>query len=195
MLKAILTEPTAEPLTLSEAKTHLVVEHSVHDAMITQIITAARQHIERRCGRVIVRQKWRLYFDYGMAAFDLAPPTVQEVEQIQYVDTDGATQTLSSSVYTVDIPRQQVYLAYNQSWLPTRTIKNAVWADVWSGYYKTTASPIDQLADIPDDIKQAMLLLIAEMYEQRTVGIQGVSYSVMPTFEALIQAHVVYAAG
>ena len=139
MLKSIQTEPTAEPVTLEDAKAHLIVEHDEDDYLIASMISAARKHIEARCNRVLVRQKWRLYMDYGFSAFNLCPHTVQEVEGIYYLDTDGAEQTLSSSVYTVDIPRQQVYLAYSQSWPGTRTVENAVWADVWAGYYKTVS--------------------------------------------------------
>lgn len=193
MQKSIQTEPTAEPVTLQEAKAHLVVEHTEDDYLISLMIVSARKHIEQRCGRVIVRQKWRLFFDYSMHSFELWPPMAQEVEQIQYLDGDGATQTLSSSVYTVDIPRQQVYLAYGQSWVSTRFVRNAIWADVWSGYYKLS-SPIDQLVDIPQDIKNAILILIAEMYEHRTVNVIGQTVAGLGTFDALVQPHIVYAA-
>ena len=155
MLKSIQTEPTREPVTLAEAKQNAAIDHDDDDALVSRMITSARKHVEMITNRVLVRQKWRLYLDHGLQAFELQPATVQEVDQIQYVDTDGNTQTLATSVYTVDIPRQAVYLAYNQSWPATRTVRNAAWADVWAGYYKTDSSPIDVLADMPEDIKQA----------------------------------------
>lgn len=192
MLKSILTEPTAEPVTLEEAKEHLIVEHTEDDYLISQMISAARRHAERRCDRVFVRQKWRLYMDNGFSAFELSPAEVQEVEGIYYLDTDGAEQTLSTSVYTVDIPRQEVYLAYNQSWPGTRTVRNAVWADVWAGYYKTDSSPIDQLQYIPEDIKIAILLAVEDMYTNR--GKQSeIQLHPNDTFDMLLQPHRYYA--
>lgn len=191
MLTSILTEPTVEPVSLFEVKEHLNLDHDEDDRQIEIFIRAARQHVESRCNRVIVRQKWRLYLDDGFRAFHLRPTKVQEVEQIQYLDTDGATQTLSTSVYTADIPRQAVYLAYSQSWPSTRTVGNAVWADVWSGYYKTSNSPIQIKEDIPDDIRAAMLLLIEDLYEHRGKNSEIVLRE-NPTFNALVQSHIVY---
>lgn len=192
MLKTILTEPSVEPVALAEAKAHLVVDHQEDDYIISRMIVAARKHIEQRCNRAIVRQKWRLYMDGGFSRFKLEPTMAQEVEAIYYLDTDGAEQTLSSSVYTVDIPRQCVYLAYNQSWPGTRTIENAVWADVWSGYYKTTASPIDLKSNIPEDIKYAVLLAVEDMYEHRGRHSEMQLYP-NSTFDMLVQPHIVYA--
>ncbi len=190
MLKSLITKPTLEPVSLDEAKEHLIVEHVEDDYRIYQLIVAARQHLEARCDRVLVRQKWRLYMP-GFSAFKLEPYKVQEVEQIQYTDIDGATQTLSSSVYTVDIPAQEVYTAYNQVWPQARNVDNAVWADVWSGEYELN-SPIDVVSGIPEDIKSVILFLVADLYENRGKSSEINLYK-NETFDALIQPHIQYA--
>ena len=191
MLLSLQTAPEDEPITLELAKEHLVYEDDDDDGLIYELIQAARNHVELVCNRKLVRQQWRQYFDYGFGEVDLAPNRVQEVEQIQYIDGDGATQTLDTSVYEVDIPRQKVLLAYGQSWPTTRAQRNSFWIDVWSGEYKTDNSPIDITEDIPKGLKSAMLLLIGEMYKNREVT-SDIAVHENKTFDALVQPHVHY---
>ena len=47
---SITTQPSVEPITTAEAKTHLRVEHSSDDTFIDTLITAARRACERYCG-------------------------------------------------------------------------------------------------------------------------------------------------
>lgn len=187
-LKQIQTEPTVEPLTLTEVKAHLVIDHDDDDAMLVALIKAARKHFEMRTNRVVVRQKWRLFFDYYMGTVDLEPYQVQEVSAVQYLDADGATQTLSSSIYTVDVPRQKLYLAYGQTWPSIRYVTNAWWVDVWAGYY-TVASPLDLMGGIPQDAKHAMLMMVGDLYENRETRLDVQNYA-NPTYDALIAPHV-----
>lgn len=46
----LLTPPTAEPVSLVEAKLHLRVDFNDDDALITSLITAARQAAETITG-------------------------------------------------------------------------------------------------------------------------------------------------
>ena len=192
MLISLQISPTEEPVSLELAKEHCVIEGNEDDGYLYEQIIAARQFVELRCNRKLVRQKWRTYFDHGFAELPLLPYKVQEVEGIYYLDTDGAEQTLSSSVYTVDIPRQRVYLAYNQTWPATRTIRNAIWMDVWAGEYRTTDSPIDVLEDIPGPLRSAMLLLIGEMYKNREKT-SDMAVHANETFDMLIAPYIHYA--
>lgn len=192
-LKTLLTQPAVEPVTLDAAKAHLSVEHAADDARITNMTIAARQHIEQRMSRVIVRQQWRLFFD-RFETFDLQPATVQSVEQVQYIDGDGVTQTLDSSVYTVDVPRQQLYLAYGQSWPASRAIPSAVWVDVWSGYFDAASSPISNTQKVPHAVRHAILMLVEHLYEH------GGAANEMPLtdnniWDDLIQPYKVYEVG
>lgn len=191
-MHALLTEPALEPITLQEAKDHLLVEHDEDDLIIRELIKGAREHFELRCNRKLVRQKWRLYMDYGLGDFKFDVYPVQEVEQIQYVDTDGATQTLSSSIYTVDIPRQCVYRAYNQVYPATRNILNAAWADVWAGEYIATESPIDTTVRMPGNAKIAMLMMINDAYEHRGAQSEMALFA-NRTYEILIEPLINYA--
>ena len=88
------------------------------------------------------------------------PPLVS-VTGIVYVDTDGADQTLGSSVYRVDTVNEpgRITLEYNQSWPSTREVTNAVTITYQAGYGKAAA--------VPDDVKAAIKLLVGHLYEHR----------------------------
>jgi hypothetical protein len=62
-----------------------------------------------------------------------------DITQIQYVDSGGDTQTLSTDTYTVDTDSTpgRYYQAYNQSWPATRAIPKAVTVSYRAGYATT----------------------------------------------------------
>jgi uncharacterized phiE125 gp8 family phage protein len=189
----LITRPVPAPVTLEEAKTQLRVDHTDDDVLIKRLITAARQHVENHTRQRIVRQKWRIYFNAFSDEMDLAPAHVREVEAIQYIDVDGNTQTAAASLYDVDISGQRVLRGYSQTWPSPRYQKNAVWMDVWSGMYDETESPIDNVANIDESVKQAVLMLVSEMYENTEVnyGSSGPT-NPSPAFEMLLQPYRVY---
>ena len=65
MALKLTTAPTVEPVTLAEAKTHLREDlvDAVNDALINNLISAARVHAENVCRRAFITQKWDLYLD------------------------------------------------------------------------------------------------------------------------------------
>lgn len=194
MNKLLITRASAEPVSLAEAKAHLVVEHPGDDRLIRNAIAAARAHIEIRCNIKIVRQMWRVYFDSGLRDFDLAISPVQEISSIQYINQAGEMEIVGPEIYNLDVPGGVVYTAHGQTWPSARGDRNSAAADVWAGYYRTDSSPINVTADIPDDLKSAMLLLIEDMYSHRGKNSE-INLINNPTYEALLGPHVNYADG
>lgn len=161
----LVTKPTREPVTLEEAKAQLKVDFTDDDVEIDRLIIAARGQVENDTRQRIVRQKWRLYYSCFADIMEVAPAFVREVDAIQYIDTDGATQTAATSLYDVDVSGQRVIRAYAQVWPSVRYQENPVWIDVWVGMYDETASPVDIKADIEEPIKQAVLMIVQHMYD------------------------------
>ena len=85
----------------------------------------------------MMRSVYAYYNDFP-TVMSLGFPLI-EVTQIQYVDTSGDTQTLGTSVYTVDTDSVPgiVYLAYNQSWPSLRDIPKNVTVSYRCGYATT----------------------------------------------------------
>lgn len=186
-----LTEPTVFPVDLYDAKDQAVIEHSNNDAQLEAMIAAATSHVETVTGQSLVMQQKRLYLDKFSDAIYLPKGPVQAIQQVQYIDTDGVTQTLASSVYQFDDVEPYLRLAYNRSWPDHRYQANAVWIDYWCGYYDASSSPIDLTAKIPAALKHAVLMLVAEFDRNREARNELETYD-NPAFDALVAPYRVY---
>lgn len=199
MALTLVTAPAAKPLTLAEAKAHLRVDGSDDDDLITALIAAATAHIDGRDGwlnRALVSQTWDLTLDafpganrfnpYG--AIQVPLPPLISVTSITYVDTAGATQTLSSSLYTVDVKSTpgRIVPAYGKTWPSTRDQVNAVTVRFVAGYADSGASPADPADNVPQAIKQAMLLMIGHWYANREAVNVGNVVNEMPISAAAL---------
>jgi uncharacterized phiE125 gp8 family phage protein len=162
--------PTKEPVTLDMAKAHLRVDDGEEDALIAQIIATAREWCEDFQRRSYVTQTWRLTLDEFPCADEISipRPPLASVSSITYVDTNGDTQTLATTVYAVDTDAEpgRVYLKYNQTWPSTRDITNAVTITFVAGYGADDGY-------VPAKVKQAMLLLIGHWFENREHVLTG----------------------
>lgn len=94
----LLTPPAAEPVTLSEAKLALRIDHTAFDARLPGLISDARQQAEQETGRAFVSQTWRTELaDWPAAGDEIAiyRPTTAAVSY-----WDGATwTTLATNAY------------------------------------------------------------------------------------------------
>lgn len=171
-------DATVEPVSLAEARAYLRVDSTSEDALITRLIKVARQRCEEWEWRSYLSQTWELKcdaFPTGGDPFYLPRPPLIAVTSIAYVDTAGAGQTTSASVYAVDthsVPGR-VALAYGQTWPTAREQVNAVTVTYTAGYgtAPTTA---------PDATKQLILLLVSYYFENRDLIITGTIVQELP---------------
>src|SRR5688572_29997630 len=61
-----VSAPASEPLTLAEAKLYLRVDHTNEDALIGDMIVAARMTAESWLKRSLISQAWKLSYDDGI---------------------------------------------------------------------------------------------------------------------------------
>lgn len=155
------TPPAAEPITTAEAKDHLRVVTDDEDALVASLVKAARQLVERVTNRALVTQTWVLKADCFPTWFEMPLPPLASVVEITYVDPDGATQTLSSSVYEVDTTSEpgRVRLAYDQDWPSTRAHPQSVSVEFMCGF--------GDAEGVPETLRQAIRLLVGHFYENR----------------------------
>jgi len=174
MALTLVTAATAEPITLDELKEHLRLDTDHDDAYVNSCITAARHYIEGQTHHVIMQQTWSYTIDYhwperfGSRRIDFPtnPVTAQtspSTTTITYVDTNGVSQTLAQTQYTVLGRRHGSYIvpAYEITWPEVRHVPDAITVQYQSGY-ATTA--------VPQELHRAMLILAAHYYENREVG-------------------------
>lgn len=154
----LITAQTHEPVTLTEVKDHLRVDTTDDDALISALIVAARQWAEEYTGRQFMAATWDWMLDALGGTLYAPMPPLQSVTSIKYLDTTGVEQTLASSTYRVDAVSEpgRIALDYGQVWPSTYPVVNAVTVRFVAGY--TT---------VPEPIRQAVLILVGELYEQR----------------------------
>lgn len=182
-----MTGPVVEPLSIIEVKDHLRVTDGAEDALITALITVARQSIEGRFGslqRALMTQTWDWFLDAFPASgapMEVPLPPLQSVTSITYTDDAGALQTWASSKYSVNTKSLigLIAPAYGESYPSTRAMMNAVTVRFVAGFGNTAA-------DVPMPIRQAMLLQIGHMFEQRETHIFGATVEMLPTVKNLL---------
>jgi len=162
MALKLITGPAAEPISLDEAKLHLRAENGdEEEALISALITAAREAAEHQTGRALLEQTWELALDAFPCEICLPHPPLIEIVSVTYIDQAGEGQTLEPSAYVLDAHSEPARLipAYGTCWPATRCQPGAVVVQFKAGYPDADA--------VPAGIKQWMLLQIGAMYENR----------------------------
>ena len=100
----ITTQPSAEPVTLAEAKARLKLTSTADDTAITGYIVSAREFAERVSRRSLAQKVYKAYFDRfpspGTPLRIPAPPLVS-VATVKYLDSALVLQTWDSAEYFV----------------------------------------------------------------------------------------------
>lgn len=186
----IVTEPVAEPITIAEAATHCRIDFPTTEAEYLQsLILVARRYVENATNRALIDRTIDWYFDwFPNKSYRWDYPYTQQpicvpyaplvsVTSIKYTDTNSVQQTWDSSYYTVDTDSDEgrIYPVYGQ-YYPTdvQYISNAIVIRYVAGYTITTDSPQDSPLDyadnVPQELKQAMLLVVGHLYENRELS-------------------------
>jgi uncharacterized phiE125 gp8 family phage protein len=164
------------PVTLAEAKAQCLIDHSDRDTELQRYIAAATEYCEGICNQTFIQRERVAYFQGfcdprtgSRVKLELPWPPLVSVTSVKYLDTAGAEQTLSSSVYRVhtgDDLRGYVELLPSQSWPSTYGVSDDVWITCQAGY---GSSP----SDVPETVRQAILLMVSHMNIHRTPYITG----------------------
>ena len=157
----LISQPTQEPLTLSEAKAQLrIIESEVYDDVyISALITTARMQVENMTWRALCPQQWQLVLDYyevrDNGNFNYQSPNyglqnkiieiekcpLISVDSIQYYDVNNTLQTLSTSAYQVDVLKEPARVQINTMPICYNRL-NAFIVNFTAGYSRTYANPV-----------------------------------------------------
>ncbi len=150
----LVTAPASEPITLTNAKTFLRIEHNADDEAITRGISAVRLAAEQYLRMALLPQTWdysvanpsglRIWVPFGPA---------QSITSITLTNEAGATTTMAASNYRLSVDGYTVHLSNPQS-IEKLTIRYV-------------ASIAATASDVPAPILQGMLHHLTVMMENR----------------------------
>lgn len=179
----VITPATVEPLTLAEAKLHLRVTWAKEDDLINRLIVGARQAFERDTGRQLITATYEGFIDgfpqFDDKAIDISKPPLLAVNSVTYFDPSNVLQTWLAAEYTAKAfsgpfaRRGMVYPSGLNQYPLARRIPNAITINFDAGYGATAA-------DVPDDIKEALLGWIAFHYVNREPVVTGTIATKIP---------------
>jgi uncharacterized phiE125 gp8 family phage protein len=174
--------PTLLPVTLAEAKAHLRITHDEEDALVARLIGTATSYFDGYAGvlgRCILQQSWTLYRDaFPSGAITIPLGQLIAVTGFDYTSTAGTNVAISATDYVVDLYAGQVLPV--STWPDTSDVPNAVRLTYTAGYG-------DEIRDVPDAIRHAILLLVGHWYENREAVAVGATPAEVPmAVDALI---------
>ncbi len=168
----IATAPTLEPITLEEAKDHLRLTSDFleDDNYITLLIKAARKAAENYTSRAFLNTTFDLYQDEFFEEIEIGKGNISEVTSINYNDVSGDPQSLDLGLTFIDLNNLPALLK-STSTFPSTYSKgfNNVTIRFVAGFGATAA-------EVPEDIKTALKLIIARWYDNREDTRQNLSF-------------------
>jgi len=192
MKYSLVTAPSIEPITLTEAKAHLRVETTADDTLITSLILQARQMAETYTGITFIDTTWNVFIDDWPVIYNEAWWTgirelpidydnknsfieiplspLRSVTHIKTYDNADASTTIASTEYQVSsyagvTPKKgRITLRDGATWPTFERNADGIEIQFVSGYGTATT-------DIPETIRQALLIDIAFRYENRGDGL------------------------
>jgi len=153
---------STRPVTVAETKDHLRIDIDDDDTLIGYMIDAATEWAQMYTSRKYITASVVDYMDAFPTVIRPDWSPLISVTSIEYVDTDGAGQTLAASIYQTDTDTQpaRITLAYTQSWPDIRSDLNAVTLNYTAGYGTSSS-------DVPEHVRNAIMMLVGSMYENR----------------------------
>lgn len=166
MALSLLTPPALEPVSLAEAKAHLRIDAADEDAVLSRVIAAAREHLERSLGRALLAQSWRYTLDAWPSGYAVGLPLapVQSVDSVKVYAQDDSSTTLPVGSYLLDglgAPARLIRRGA-QAWPAATRAGNGVEINFTAGHGSAPT-------DVPAALRVALLLLAAHWFEHREV--------------------------
>jgi uncharacterized phiE125 gp8 family phage protein len=163
-------------ITVDRAARHLRVVTSDPDYQDVPIaLAAAVAHVERYLNATITQRERVYSLDrFPSDKIELPVGPVISVEDVDYLDPDGDDQTFTDYVTSGDI----IAPAAGKSWPPTINQIGSVTITYTAGMVQS-----------PQDIDSGILLVLADLWDNRSAGVIGAAISVNQTLDRLLCTH------
>ena len=151
----VSTAATETAVTLAEVKTHLKITASSEDTYLTNLISVATEMVQNYTGQILIDSTIDLYIPYFLNRIDINRTPVTRITHVKYYDSTNTQQTVNSSNYS-----DTILPAKNFTYPDTYPRMDAVQIRFEAGYKDNDS--------VPMAIKQAMFLIIGQLYLNRT---------------------------
>lgn len=159
---SIVTGPEIAPVSLGEAKLHLRVEHDLEDAYITQLVDAAREYVEQQWGLALIEQTHKVLLDtWPAGGVKLRPHPVASLVSVKAWNGSAFADITGFQLVT-GRPAFVVLTDGGSAPVPSRT-RQGIEITFTTGFAASEDG-------VPSAIKQAIMLLIGQWYENREAG-------------------------
>lgn len=169
----VVTPPAVEPVTLADMDAQMRIVADDEAALVEMYVKTARLLFEQETNTRLITttleialdafpSSWLLTDPQG-ATITLPDPPLQSVVSIKYIDTAGTLQTLDAADYQVDARTRpgRIRPAKGKTWPSTQAeTVNAVVIQFKAGHG-------DVAADVPADIRAAISMIAAHLFENR----------------------------
>jgi uncharacterized phiE125 gp8 family phage protein len=178
--------PAVDPITVQDAKDHARLSQDEEDGQVLNWIKAATRKLERDTELALITQTWDLSFSrfpFSVGALEIPIRPVQSITSVKYYDSLGVLQTMPAGNYVLEASTLRLGLVVNAQWPSDVRATQSVTVRVVAGY-----TSVDL---VPEDLKQAIRLLVAHFSEMRQPVSLGESVTVIDlTYDALIEPYV-----
>ena len=168
MTSYLLAGPAIEPVTLGEAKAYCRIDGDAEDGLVGTLIAAARLHVEGHTGRALIAQTWRLVLDRwpagGWVPLPVAPAA--SLVAVTATDADWTPHELELEQFALDGPAGRLLLPQSVAGMPVLRRQQGIAIDYVAGYGEAAE-------DVPADLRQAVLVLVAYWFENRDAALDS----------------------
>jgi uncharacterized phiE125 gp8 family phage protein len=175
MIVTLMTPPRLEPVTLAEAKKFLRIDHGQEDDLLMHLIRTAREMIEREIGRHLILQKvsavipfrpqrpqgglslTRIWAITGRTIFYVPTGPLRRLIKVDLMGEQGDFR---------EVLERKIHL--NTAVDPALLILDVL--EGWGVRLIYEAGYGEGAEDVPAPLRQAILIMVTNLYENREAG-------------------------
>lgn len=163
----VTSEPSVEPVTVTELKTFARIDGNDEDTLIGEFIKSARIQVENYLGYKLITQTVTVSMDYWPSERLVLPaPPLISVTEVRTLDEDGTETVYSSSNYYIRVLKPEAEIIIKRGSTPpyvTNRSYGGIEIEIQVGYGATSSS-------VPQIIVDAVKLSAASFYENRVIS-------------------------